>query len=84
MYVMGSLPLLYAKQCHVKDQRYIVILARHEFNGNGQDKIRCQIIPVASSGVAKVWPGRARAQPKHHVRPAYVMQSHTKRLRVRG
>ena len=39
--------------------------------------------PVAS-GVVKAGPGQARAQPKHHVRPAHVTQSRTKRTQAQG
>ena len=35
--------------------------------------------PVAS-GVVKDGPGQACAQPKHHVRPAHVMQYRTKHM----
>ena len=34
------------------------------------------------SGVAKGGPGRARTQPKHHVRPAHVTRSRAKRARA--
>ena len=39
---------------------------------------------IVSSGVAnsKTRPGRARARPKHHVRPAHVTRSRTKRARA--
>ena len=39
---------------------------------------------LASSGVAKAGPGRSHARPKHHVRPAHVMRSRTKRTRAWG
>ena len=35
---------------------------------------------LRSSGVAKGGPGRARAQPKHHVRPTHVTWSRAKRF----
>ena len=34
---------------------------------------------VHTSGIAKGGPGRARARPKHFVRPVIVTQSHAKR-----
>ena len=56
--------------------------------GGGVDtKGMCPPTPfedIMSSGVAKGGPGRARARPKHYVRPALVAQSRKKRARARG
>ena len=50
---------------------------------DNENSFACIALQVAcqSSGIAKAGPGQERAQPKHHVCAADVMQSCMKRVR---